>query len=250
MHKLLVKNCQNTDRMLKYGRQNAGVRFQAPWGKHSPESYRLRHWEPLSNGTDQSHFLPVVMTKDPYFWMQSICRHAYTAKWNRTDLHCPNLVPNEFDKKHGFVLDEEHEARLKKDGIPVTISYNPNTTEYTNLAGAWNTWYGEHFDVDYPRLFVRFEDLLLHTETVVTQVCRCFGGKIIDETNFKFLASASAKGAAGEHEGSAGLTEALLRYTNADKRLKSFTSEDLVFANDHLNRSLMAMLHYASITLL
>ena len=32
------------------------------------------------------------------FPTKSMCRHSYEARWRHTNDHCPNLVPNEFDK--------------------------------------------------------------------------------------------------------------------------------------------------------
>ena len=240
---LIENNCYNPARTAIYGKNAPGIRWQVPWGKHSPASYRLVHWATKNLGINPLNVLPVVVTKDPYTWMQSLCRHPYSARWKRTKQHCPNLVPNDLDQLHGFVRDIAHEEELKRDGIPVTIKYSLDATAYSNMVGAWNTWYGDFFDVEYPRVIIRFEDLLLHTEEVVTQVCHCFGGKRYDENNFMYI-SDSAKGEKGPHKGSGGLTEALLRYTNADNRVKAFTNDDLVFANGHLNRTMMEMLHY------
>jgi hypothetical protein len=71
--------------------------------------------------------------------------------------HCPNLIPNEVDKYYGLVNDIDHEKQLLQNGIPMTIVYNPNT-QYSNMAAAWNTWYGEYFEAKIPRLIIRFED--------------------------------------------------------------------------------------------
>jgi hypothetical protein len=36
-------NCHNRARMAKYDKNTHGLRWQVPWGKHSPLSYRVLH---------------------------------------------------------------------------------------------------------------------------------------------------------------------------------------------------------------
>ncbi len=92
-------------------------------GKHSLAYFRLIHKNSWSKGLNEMHALPIVVTKDPYSWIESLC---------------------------------------------------------------WNTWYGDYIEAKYPRLSVRFEDLLYHTEMVITQACCCFGGKLINESYFTY----------------------------------------------------------------
>ena len=55
-----------------------GTLFQVPWGKHNPAPMRLHHKAKVgSNDIDQTHVLPVVMIKDPYHWMKSMCRTRF-----------------------------------------------------------------------------------------------------------------------------------------------------------------------------
>mmetsp|Transcript_61962 Transcript_61962/g.73440 ORF Transcript_61962/g.73440 Transcript_61962/m.73440 type:complete len:333 (-) Transcript_61962:3-1001(-) len=58
--------------------REAGIRFQAPWGKHHPPSYRNENVASDGGaGVIQDHVLPVVMIKDPLTWMSSMCVHRY-----------------------------------------------------------------------------------------------------------------------------------------------------------------------------
>ena len=60
-----------------------------PWGKHNPQtSFRFHHVceENRDHGVKlpQERVLPVVMIKDPYTWMSSICRHKYYTNFPHT----------------------------------------------------------------------------------------------------------------------------------------------------------------------
>jgi hypothetical protein len=169
--------------MAKYDKNTHGLRWQVPWGKHSPLSYRASHKAKQGMGLNELNFIAVMVLKDPYTWMQSLCRNSYTARWKHHKKHCPNLIPNDVDKEHHYVRDDNHEKDLQQNGIPISIDYNPNTSHYANMADAWNTWNGAYMDADFPRLIIRFEDLLLHAKAVITEICRCYGGTLVNETH-------------------------------------------------------------------
>jgi hypothetical protein len=239
----LSRNCYNPARHSKH---NWGIHWQIPWGKHNPLFYRGRRYAENDDETKNlDNSLPIVMIKDPYTWMQSLCRNRYSAEWDFTLEHCPNLLPNEVDKYYGFVKDADHEKRLMHDGIPMTIEYNPNTTEYSNMAAAWNTWHREYFDTNIPRLIVRFEDLVLHAKSVITDICHCFGGRLVDEAHFHYVTGSSKSEQHGHGNFTPGLMHALLLYTNSSNRIKLFTKDDLVFANEVLNKTMMGLLSYS-----
>merc|ERR1711983_112282 len=43
----------------------------------------------------------------------------------------------------------------------------------------WNTYYKQWVNVSsFPRLIIRYEDLLFHPKKVIDKVCQCGGGKI------------------------------------------------------------------------
>lgn len=73
MSQLLMHNCQMTKRMEKYGNASKGVRWQVPWGKHTPvddEKVRLGRTTKTDKHVDPTNILPAVMVRDPYTWMQ------------------------------------------------------------------------------------------------------------------------------------------------------------------------------------
>ena len=217
-----------------------GMRFQVPWGKHNPvNSFRL-HNVAITEGKqriDQTAGLPVVTTKDPYGWFGSMCRHQYAARWPHRG-HCPNLVLDDTERRMGG-KDNGIDG-----GVPVTVGYGPtqkNMSHYDSLAGLWNEWYGDYFDItEYPRLIVRFEDVMISPKEVVTKVCECGGGIIKGE--FKMVADAAKKGAA--HKGSSGLVSALTRYGDPKKRVEGMEKADLDYARQHLRDDLMGAFGY------
>lgn len=51
------------------------MRQQVPWGKHNPIAFRTKHEAKAASKvvTDQTTVFPIVLLKDPYTWMSSIC---------------------------------------------------------------------------------------------------------------------------------------------------------------------------------
>lgn len=241
--KLINSNCRlKTDRGVK-----AGTRFQVPWGKHSPVNFR--NWNVAIIGGDgvvQDNTLPVVMVKDPYTWMASMCRHSYSANWRHTRDHCPNLLPNDVDL--GVFRNLYRTETSKNEPVKVRVRYkSTNVTLHDSLVGLWNDWYGDYAAVNYPRLIVRYEDMLLRPERVVKTVCDCVGGDFVQKGRFR-MTEESAKGEMTAHRHSSGLLAAVKKYGDAETRRKEFKDErDLDYARAHLRQDLMKMFGYSYI---
>jgi len=234
---LLRKNC-----MVKNIHFRKGVRFQVPWGKHSPASFRLINIAKVDGeGVDQENVLPVVTIKDPYTWMTSMCRHSYTAYWKHSEDHCPNLIPNKKDRLHFPPSD------LPEEGpIPLTVRYGPGKIwTYESLLHLWNKYYRDYFEVtNYPRLIVRYEDFLTHPVEITTKICECAGGVMQHPKKFD-IQTESAKGNWGVHKGSQGLVSALKKYGNAEIRKSAFPDRnDVDFAKLNLDEILMGEFNY------
>ena len=241
---LLVTNCYIKDKVKAYGWDYHGIRIQVPWGKHSPSYFRLQHKARKgANGVDHEVVLPAVMIKDPYTWMGSLCRHHYAALWKHTNKHCPNLVANNDDS---FVNNGQI--------IPAIVKYTPtNVTTHTSIAAIWNDWNNNYVhytntreDDTFPRLMIRFEDILFRTKETVTQVCNCAGGALYNEQKFKYITD-SAKGSQIAHQGAQGLLQAILFYGNITNRKHGFTKEDLDYAAIALDKELMDIFSYSII---
>lgn len=229
---LLRQNCHIPEKVEMYGKASIGMRGQAPWGKHSPATWRHHHVAMDQSTVNQTNFLPATIVKDPYTWMNSMCRHSYSANWKHNDEHCPNLVP---------LTELDREGAGGKPSVPVNVRYSDdNITHHESLAGLWNDWYSQWIDATYPRLVIRFEDLLFHAEAVVGQVCVCGGGVMRED--FKYIEKSAKEGKV--HKGSNGLVKSLVSYGNKTRRVTPYTDSDLEYARKTLNRDAMNMFRY------
>jgi len=232
----LENNCYIPERMKKYGKMSLGMRKNVPWGKHNPVGFRGKHTAEQAGQANPNHLLPIVAIKDPYTWMASMCRHKYACKWNNSGKHCPGLVP---------MTPYEKGFHPGANSLPVRLRYiSTNTTYYDSLVHLWNSWYTDWLQIkDFPKLIIRYEDLLFNLESVITTVCTCAGGKMRE--TFK-TEDGSAKNMPGMamHSGSSGLKDALLRYSNDTIRKHGYWKEDIDFAKLHLDETLMNTFGY------
>ena len=275
MAELLIANCINPHRVAKYGVGNNGVRWQVNWGKHQPPSHRLDHSVNQDGQVPNQNILPVVLVRDPYTWMQSLCRNRYATHWfHVVPLHCPNLIPNHVEREflpqaptykqrrtdlhHNdpWLIDNVVNTAnytLDSKTVPVYVKYKKETTNHDSLAHMWNDWYHAYFYNDdnnnngssFPRLMVRFEDLLFFGKNVTEQVCACMGGRI-HPRGFVHVAQSAKKGKI--HQDKSTLVDVLVRYGggaryDADKS-KGMTAEDLDFAKASLDPHMMQVFGY------
>merc|ERR1712176_596085 len=126
----------------------------------------------------------------------------------------------------------------------------------------------------FPRLMVRYEDLLFHAENVTTAICECVGGEIVSTKSSKSnnnkstekkksdsgnknnnknnnkngnfiyrLSSAkddgSEKAKLVHGEDLTGFIDAIIKYGNNDHRYDGFTTQDTEFSKEYLDRNLM-----------
>lgn len=247
---LLLKNCKLPNRQwdpvknptTKFPyRMKTGMLYQVPWGKHNPLSWRMDHEARMSPGSiDHEHVLPIVMIKDPYYWMGSLCRHKYATNWFHSKAHCPNLVPNEHDYGHRGI------TRMTKS-IPVRVRYQDRddmVVQYNSMLDFWNTWYSDYLnEKEFPRIMIRFEDILFHLDEVMTKICECGGGEVKQNKDGMHLKEQAAKKGT-VHNGSSGLLSAITKYGSATHRLDGMTKEDVEFANENVSSDLMELFSY------
>jgi hypothetical protein len=230
------------------------ILWQVPWGKHVVAEQRKDHHmaapaaammkSSSSYGMsledhviDHAAVMPIVMIRDPYFWMQSMCRQNYGAQWFHSSEHCPNLVPNHVDYKL---------YNFPKGTIPVRIKYDFGVRKWDSLAHLWSSWYQQYYkDADYPRLVVRFEDFIFYPKQVTQQICTCAGGTTRDDQNFKYQVE-SAKHGPGHGTARTSWVSAMVRYGSAERRdrLKGMTQEDVQLADDTFDLEMMQALSY------
>ena len=121
----LVQNCVLPEREAKY--KVKGVRWQVPWGKHNPpqdQHFRTNFHAPGGySNMDPVQTLPIVMIRDPFRWMQSMCHNSYTARWARffrpdhANYHCPNLWPTQTEWDQ---LKERQYLPILEEGMTFT----------------------------------------------------------------------------------------------------------------------------------
>lgn len=217
---------------LKSDILDGGFLRHVPWGKHNPISWRNKHVAIDAEGMVQNHTLPVLITKEPYFWMGSMCRHHYEARWVKVD-RCPNIVKGN-----------------SNNTFPIGLAYKEHQiTKYKSMPDFWNTWYGDYLEKsdEFPMLVIRFEDLVFHTEEVITKVCECGGGQLkkFVKTYGIHLHKASAKGQATVHKGSGGLLSSIMRYGRSNERFGGMNEYDLRYTKATLRKDLMEFFAYS-----
>jgi hypothetical protein len=256
-----------------------GMFNDVPWDKHGPASWREdesykpdnfqvnRVFPKLKN----KNVFPIVMVKDPYSWMGSVSRHPYNAQWLRSPYSEINLNPDydEYDVLHdltdpdrkvrkrrpspGMTLNTPKKRKRKKT-IGLIIEYHPSnerwrkTVEYENFVDMWHTYYSEYLNATFPRLIVRYEDLLLHSNEVIPQICECVGGQIVNNTNGIHPDRDSAKNNR-EFGITSNLVDAIMRYGSSKKRIEGFSKGDLAYASSNIRKDMMDQFQYSSPTI-
>lgn len=210
----VLSNC----RVSESGRNDL---FHPPWGKHNPASWRGSHLAGMFQNTSAlgwvprlESVLPIVTVKDPLTWMASICRHPYAVRLSaKQRARCP--VP----------LDSKVSVAFKKDRVK----------HYASLVDLWAEWHGEYLRAAWPRLLVRFEDLLFDPRSVVGAVCDCLGGALASEETFKIDGQKKGKGTAFGHGADThSRAQALALYGSLAKRLGPYAASDVAFVRARL----------------
>jgi len=169
--------------------------------------------------------MPVVSIRDPYQWMQSMCENQYSVVSPHWPKYCPNLV-------------------AKGKPIPVNIMYSlKDIVEFPSLAHIWSEYYSQYGRADYPRLIVRYEDIIFHPRQVIEEVCECVGGEL--SAPFSFIAENPKHGSQGHGDQKKnGLMASIMKLGNFSRRVKGLTAEDLSYSNIALDSDLMQQFHY------
>jgi len=168
--------------------------------------------------------------------------------------------------------DKKTCPRLKTDDgegyNPVDIKYGAGTSHHKSLGHAWSDWYGMYFygngtaangggkstDAPFPRLMVRFEDLIFFPYETTKQICECAGGilghrqddkDVPDDGTFHYVVR-SAKAGFGHGPASQrnGLIDSWQRYGSSDPK-NAYSREDVDVAEDVLDSLIMSTFGYA-----
>lgn len=159
-----------------------------------------------------------------------MCKVQYFVYWahKRKGKPCPNLV-----------------NKANPDGVPATVwddNLHPKI-HYPSLLHVWNGFYQDYVKVNFPRIIIRFEDMLLYPDQVLKEIANCVGvdvAKII-----KFQAQSSKT-----HGSQSSWLKTLEKTGNDTDRIVGFTPEDKEYAAQHLDKELLEIFHYSKHTLL
>ena len=217
---------KNIGKLISSTTPRRAKEYDVPWGKHSFAKFRLNVTRRFGEQADL--VLPIVIVRDPYRWMQGMCKAPYFASWAKAD-HCPNLIHNATGKPVRVVLNYALTKPFHKRG--------ENYLE--SLPIYWNMWNRQYYESTYPRLMIRFEDLIFHSEEVYEQIQDCAGIPRTEEDQFDYQTKA-----AKDHGGAVGLLEQIIIHGKESNRISGFTDHDLNYAHESLDTTLMLKFGY------
>ena len=174
-----------------------------------------------------------------------MCKHRYAAHWDSAKDHCPGLIATAEDKRNSRALGNN-------TTIPVSIAYSKKENLYVNhdsLVHHWNEWYQLYFNATFPRVLVRFEDLLFYGKEVTETLCSCGGGVPREDRKFPHFVHVMESAKLGTHahgKQKTNLVGALIKYGNHDHRVDGMNGEDLDFAAKILDPTLMSTFVYSN----
>lgn len=240
---------------------NQGNSWQVSWGKHHPFGNRTNHFAGNSK-TPHHENLPVVSIRDPYTWLQSMCRQPYGAQYDFAKETCPNLIPYPSDIK-------AHPRFAKMKHIPVHVKYDTRlglSRKYESMGHLWNEWYGDYIEFEsstnageseqaenttaimkpptVPFVVVRMEDLVFHAKTVVPQLCSCVGESVKREGQIQYVSKLQNHNRGIDNSKGAGLLRSVVNYGNITKRRDGYPAFQLEAAREILDPRLMALMGY------
>lgn len=247
---LLKQNCEIPERREKFGphqsKESYGMRWQVPWGKHTPVKFRLEHATQKASAINKEWILPVVTVRHPYSWFRSMCKNSYSAKWShkKKGTDCPNIRAHSKDDIQ-YNREQGHNDVQIGDWNPVTVKYaDEREDHHENIATLWNDWYGYYLEQDIPYVMIRMEDMVFYPKETTKAVCECAGGEIRKDTDaFTFIVD-SAKADSPGHDKSTGIFAAWVKYSKRPEPMFGFSQQDYEDAKSILNQDLMTSLGY------
>ena len=232
--RLMKENCVIPERFNKWGpngsKESYGIRWQCPWGKHTPANFKNNHTAPKNEETIKDHCLPIVTVRNPFDWMVSMCNIPYTARWPHKI--CPHLVTTSADGK--------------KVPVGVKVKLAEQWLNFDSLADLWNEFYAQYYrDFDYPYLIVRFEDLTFRQYDTTKTICECAGGVVKPRDMFKYIIKSAKQGPGhGKVSDRTGMVQAWIKYGKPKPVKGGFSDEDYDAAIKFLSHEFMESMGY------
>ncbi len=223
-------------------------------GKH--QSPRFRFENSVKENRNISAVLPVVVVRDPWTWLQSMCVQNYAAIWYHVlgpEGHCPNLVPShvehewfykgrfEVARYFHYDIPKVRNVMLKANftldmkTIPLNVRYRNEVARHESLVHFWEAWYHEYYQAEFPRLIIRLEDLVFHPYKTLQSICDCVEGNMTSEKEFTLLAE-SVKNYSDPAHSKTRKTDLLSSFFLhlRSNRTSGMTLEDVVFSKNFL----------------
>lgn len=203
--------------------------YNVPWGKHlRPLPYRETNLSPSDRlPEDVDAILPIVVIRDPYYWMQAMCKAPYDVRWHKlANKRCPNLW-NEDNLTAYPANARTHQTDFQK------IDY------YDSLIDVWNQFFREYYyNATFPRLIVRYEDVVSRPERVVGAIRECID---MEPSKRPFVYPMQP---AKTHGNPAGFAESMQHLATSQGRHRGMNKLDRVYAASVLDQELMQLFHY------
>jgi len=231
---LLKQNCEIPERRAKVGphqaKESYGMRWQVPWGKHTPAKFRDEHSTQKAMQINKDFILPIVTLRNPYTWLRSTCKNPYTASWphRRND---PGDCPALKDRNTG-------------DWNGVTVRYGAGEDHHKSVAHLWNDWYSYYIrEATFPWIAIRMEDLVFYPKETIHTVCECAGGKIRTDQDFVYIVD-SAKADSPGHDTTTGIYAAWIKYSKPPSPKFGFSEDEYQATMEALDAELMESFGY------
>lgn len=160
----------------------------------------------------------------------SMCQSPYTLQWKYDKQHCPTLV------------------NRTNTPVPVKIRWSKGyIRSWPSLAHLWSTWYREYYESDMARIFIRYEDLLFHTETVIDSIRQCVGASWKTDTFQWQAAPAKTHPYFAKFKAPSSLVSAIIKYGSENGRWGTMNAQDRAYARQYIDKMLVDQFHYQNL---
>jgi hypothetical protein len=157
----------------------------------------------------------------------SMCESPYTLQWNVSSNHCPTLVD------------------ATNSSVPVKIRWSKGyIRSWPSLAHLWSMWYREYYESSMPRLIIRYEDLLFHTEKVIDSIRDCVGATWKSDTFQWQAAPAKTHPYFARFKAPSSLVSAVIKYGSAKGREGTMNIDDQTYARTFIDKAMVRNFHY------
>ena len=206
-------------------------------GKHTYlptlfENYRPA-WNYILPNPTRGHL--IVMVRHPLTWMPSMCKKSWA---------CDIGVRHTQLKQQGALAGTGHGKQFTAASCIKGVLERPvhcrdnRGHNHTSLAHLWVDWIGAYMNKAHPskRVFVRYEDLLLHPDQIFALLCPCLGAsvaRIIQKVNR--YADPQVR---TQHNATRWMDYSRAKAESVNTILQPFTARDLMYLRKHAGRLL------------